>query len=450
MAKRITLRVSEVVRKEDVEMKQRLLDGFATALLLALVFAWTAPAEAEITAQQRLLSCRAAQADAYRQLGERVKGLRIESDTYVRDFVAESDEIATALDTFIKGARVVGRRELADGTCEIDVEVTIQQVEEELHRIVKEHYTGAGWRETSFDKVHVYYTDKVLSATGMGAPRPGQPAVVPAPRPMQPAPSTHPDWAGISPRDRLLARRAAIADAYRNMSERVKGLQIDSQTYVRDFVVESDVINTHLDTFIRGARIIDTRYVGGPICAVDVEATIQEIQQELKSIVKEHYHSGEWHEHSFDTVNDYYVKKVLVVTGYGVPRDGGGSHAGSTSKATAPTKPAWASQYIRATGAGLPPKNVTDAEEARLLAERAAEIDAKRNLVEKIYGVRIDSSSYVRDYALQHDEVNTKLNAFLQGAKRVDTRYLDGGAVEVDVEAPLSGVWDIVKNYPKD
>jgi hypothetical protein len=429
-------------------MKIRLSDAFKTALLLTLVFAWTAPAAADSTAQQRLLSCRAAQADAYRMLGERVKGLRIESATYVRDFVTESDEIATALDTFIKGARVVGRRELSDGTCEIDVEVTIQQVEEELKRIVKEYHTSSGWREKTFDKVHVYYTNKVLSATGVGAPRPEPPAYTPAPMAVSPAPSAHPDWAGISPRDKLLARRAATADAYRNMGERVKGFQIDSQTYVRDFVTESDVIDTRLDTFIKGARIVGTRYVAGPICEVDVEATIQEIQQELKTIVKEHYHGTHWHEHSFDKVHDYYEKKALTVTGYGAPREqrshGG---AGAASKMSAPAEPAWASQYIRSTGSGLPPENVTDAEQARLLAERAAEIDAKRNLIEKVYGVQIDSSTYVRDYVTRHDEINTRLNAFLQGAKRVDTRYLESGAVEVDVEAPLSGVWDIVKDY---
>ena len=28
-----------------------------------------------------------------------------------------------------------------------------------------------------------------------------------------------------------------------------------------------------------------------------------------------------------------------------------------------------------------------------------------------------------------------------------DTSMLESGAVEVDVEAPLSGVWDIVKDY---
>jgi len=231
------------------------------------------------------------------------------------------------------------------------------------------------------------------------------------------------------------------------MSERVKGLQIDSQTYVRDFVTESDVINTHLDNYLKGVRVVDTRYVAGPICEVDVQATIQEIQEELERLVKDHYHGRNYHEHSFEKVHKYYEKKVLTATGYGVPRTAAAPRGGTTGKVAAPSEPEWTTRYVRATGSGVPPANVTDAEQARLLAERAAEVDAKRNLVEKIYGVRVDSSTYVRDYAAQHDEVSTRLNAFLQGAKRVDTRYLEGGLVEVDVEAPLGGVWDIVKNY---
>jgi hypothetical protein len=386
-------------------MRQKIFSGFLITFVAALVLVWGVPAEAQLTPQQRLLACRAAKADAYRQLAERGKGLRIESATYVRDFVAESDEIATALDTFIKGVRVVDTRELADGSCEVDVEVTIQQVEEELRRIVKEHYHGGRWHEHSFEKIHVYYNQKVISATGMGAPRPLEPAMAPAPMPVptRPAPATHPDWQGVSPQDRLLARRAAIADAYRNMAERVKGLQIDSQTYVRDFVTESDVINTNLNTFIKGCRILDTRYIAGPICEVDVECTIQEVQQELRRIVKEHYHGGRWHEHSFDKVHNYYEKKSLVATGSGVPRSYGAS-AGSAPAATAPYEPEWATQYIRATGSGVPPEDVTDPGQAGLLAERAAEIDAKRNLLERIHGVQVDSATYVRDYAAEHDE----------------------------------------------
>ncbi len=78
--------------------------------------------------QEKLLAKRAAQADAYRNLAERVYGLQIDSQTYVRDFVAVSDQVRTDVDTFLQGARVTRTRYLPDGTCEVEVEMTIQQL----------------------------------------------------------------------------------------------------------------------------------------------------------------------------------------------------------------------------------------------------------------------------------------------------------------------------------
>ena len=56
--------------------------------------------------------------------------------------------------------------------------------------------------------------------------------------------------------NKLLAKRAAEADAYRKLAECIKGLQITSDTYVKDFVTEADIIQTELDTFIRGATLL--------------------------------------------------------------------------------------------------------------------------------------------------------------------------------------------------
>ena len=54
---------------------------------------------------------------------------------------------------------------------------------------------------------------------------------------------------------KALSRRAAEADAYRKLAETVRGLQITSETYVRDFIAESDVIRAEMDEFIRGVRL---------------------------------------------------------------------------------------------------------------------------------------------------------------------------------------------------
>jgi len=60
---------------------------------------------------------------------------------------------------------------------------------------------------------------------------------------------------------RPMALRAAKVDAYRNLLEITKGVQVDSRTTVKDFAVESDVINTQVEGLVKGAQIIDQQYL---------------------------------------------------------------------------------------------------------------------------------------------------------------------------------------------
>ena len=55
---------------------------------------------------------------------------------------------------------------------------------------------------------------------------------------------------------RMMARRAAITDAYRQLAEYVGGVNVDSETTVDMAAVQSDVIRTKVQATIRGARIV--------------------------------------------------------------------------------------------------------------------------------------------------------------------------------------------------
>ena len=56
---------------------------------------------------------------------------------------------------------------------------------------------------------------------------------------------------------RILARRAAIADAYRQLLEMTKGVQVDAETTVEMMMVTSDTIRTRVSGIINGARIVN-------------------------------------------------------------------------------------------------------------------------------------------------------------------------------------------------
>jgi len=78
--------------------------------------------------QARPMALRAAQVDAYRNLLETVQGVQIDSKTTIKDFVVESDEIKTAISGIVKGAAIVKKEYLSDGTVEVTVRMPLSGV----------------------------------------------------------------------------------------------------------------------------------------------------------------------------------------------------------------------------------------------------------------------------------------------------------------------------------
>lgn len=60
-------------------------------------------------------------------------------------------------------------------------------------------------------------------------------------------------------RARVMADRAAYLIAVRNLLEVVKGVRIDATTVVKNYMVESDVVQAQVSGFVKGAQIIHRR-----------------------------------------------------------------------------------------------------------------------------------------------------------------------------------------------
>lgn len=412
--------------------KYMVLFMIGTFVFSGLAFAQTEP-------QKKLLARRAALVDAYRNLAEKINGLRIDSQTYVRDFVAEFDQVRTDLDAFLRGAEVISTTYLPDGTCEVEIEMPFKRIVVELKRIKKQYAYAGRWKVIYFDKIYEYYTDIGVRARGSGVPRErGPEAMFPA------VTASLAGWENVTPRGRLMAERAALVDAYRNLGEKVQGLRIDSETYVRDFVAESDQIRTDLDAWIKGVRPISPyRYLPDGICEVDVEVSVRHIVEELIRIRRRirYWQHVRYKTIEFKNIIELSPVEMVRATGSGVP-----PAKYMTGSALSESLPTWASRGIVATGAGVPPENAKGPE-ARLMAVRAAKIDALRNLAERVYGVKINAVTSIRDFVTEHDEVRADVEVFLGGAEITDTRYLSDGSVEVDVGIDLDGVWMVFKKY---
>ena len=99
----------------------------------------------------------------------------------------------------------------------------------------------------------------------------------------------------------------------------------------------------------------------------------------------------------------------------------------------------WQTGLVTAVGIGAPPANAVNMAQARAMAVRAATVVARRNLLEIIKGVQIDSSTTVENYMVTNDVIVTQVRGFLQNSQILDTAYMEDGSVEVTVGISLRG-----------
>ncbi len=69
----------------------------------------------------------------------------------------------------------------------------------------------------------------------------------------------------------MMARRAAVADAYRQLAEAVNGVQVDAETTVEQMILTSDVVKTRISAVIKGAQIISEGELSGGGYSVTME-----------------------------------------------------------------------------------------------------------------------------------------------------------------------------------
>jgi hypothetical protein len=75
--------------------------------------------------QARPMALRAAQLDAYRKLLEVTRGVRVDSQTIVENYTVKSDVIRTQVEGMIKGAQVVKKEYLSDGSVEVTLQMSL-------------------------------------------------------------------------------------------------------------------------------------------------------------------------------------------------------------------------------------------------------------------------------------------------------------------------------------
>ncbi|EPR44061.1 putative Lipoprotein LPP20 [Desulfovibrio sp. X2] len=99
----------------------------------------------------------------------------------------------------------------------------------------------------------------------------------------------------------------------------------------------------------------------------------------------------------------------------------------------------WQAGMITATGTGAPPPYVSSPAQGRAMAVRAAEIVARRNLLETVRGVRVDADEAVGEAMAHNRTVRSRLDGELQNSRILETNDLPDGSVQVRVGMSMRG-----------
>jgi len=98
----------------------------------------------------------------------------------------------------------------------------------------------------------VDWTNYVIREIGIGMPNPNMPIAV----------------------QRAKAVEAAKREAFQNLLERVKGMCINSEITIQQYIVTNDIIRNKVEGLVRNFRVIDTRYKSDGSVEVEVEIPI--------------------------------------------------------------------------------------------------------------------------------------------------------------------------------
>ena len=74
-----------------------------------------------------------------------------------------------------------------------------------------------------------------------------------------------------------LAKRAAIADSYRLVAEKIKGVHVDGQDTIKNMMIKRSTVRVSVNAMVRNASIIETTFKDG-LCEVEMEILVYHSQ----------------------------------------------------------------------------------------------------------------------------------------------------------------------------
>ena len=222
-------------------------------------------------------------------------------------------------------------------------------------------------------------------------------------------------WVKAGPRERLKATRAAELDADRLLAERIYGLQVDSETTVQDLAAGDDKIAGAVSATLVGSITTEApEYLPDGRVQVVRAVKIREVIDTLNRVIKgKRLEDGSLVTTSDNTkTNRTTNDKIIDVMG----------------------------------NAALPGSEGHQ----KIMAKRAAEMDAYRRLAGRMMGVKIDGNTTVRDFALEHDEILASLSQVLKAATPTAVKFnKSDGSCAVTMEIKTQDIIRTTRRFLK-
>jgi hypothetical protein len=219
-------------------------------------------------------------------------------------------------------------------------------------------------------------------------------------------------WQKAGPQGRLKAEKAAEIDGDRQLVERIFGLNIDGETKVGDLALVDDAIKGVTRACLVGATSVGkTEFLEDGRVQVVRAVKVRELVDSLNQVIKgKKLDSGAFEKSSEETVFKREAnEKVIEVLGNSALPDSEGH--------------------------------------AKVMAKRAAELDAYRKLAGRIMGTKISSDSTVKDFCLKHDEMVAALSHAIKGAKTTEIKFQSDGTCEVTMQMKMREIIRTTRRY---
>jgi hypothetical protein len=367
-----------------------------------------------------------ARANAFLMLYQQLNQLQVTPDIRVADFLAVSPDIrAFTYDAIRRNAQTTAVQTYSDAAVAVQVQLSIREVVRTLAEACKSLYEGTKFQPQDFEKI-LLYTDRE-GLWGFGQSRGEPPSGIAAGSPV--------GWYDVGVFGRLKARHQACENAYRQLLNRIRALRLSPTRQVGEFMASDKRIAADIETFIRAHPIsAEAHYLPERLCEVEATIDLPELIAEFKSLANAYNTGSEFLPESFNAIGMYFTEPKLKVIGGAVPP--------SEAEAQPVAEEVWTR-----TAKADPPDSVEDAQQAKLLAAKAAQASAREQLRKAILSELAPGGAKEADALAKNPTVQADIDALLINLRMVQIRNLKESSVEVTVELPIARLRALVEHY---